>query len=45
MNKYGMGPVPVEEKNGYVPLGTYQNNNLDNFGGGPVQYSKKKFIL
>jgi len=28
-------------KNGYVPLGTYQNNNLENFGGGPVQYSKK----
>ena len=28
-------------KNGYVPLGAYQNNNLNNFGGGPVQYSKQ----
>ena len=28
-------------KNGYVPLGTYQDNNLENFGGGPVQYCKK----
>ena len=28
-------------KNDYVPLGTYQNNNLENFGGGPVQYLKK----
>jgi hypothetical protein len=28
-------------KNDYVPLGTYQNINLENFGGGPVQYFKK----
>jgi hypothetical protein len=28
-------------KNGYVPLGTYEKNNLENFEGGPVQYSKK----
>ena len=28
-------------KNDYVPLGTYQNINLENFGGGPVQYVKK----
>ena len=41
MNTYGRGPVPGEEKNGYVPLGTYQNINLENFGGGPVQYFKK----
>ena len=41
MNKYGRGPVPGKEKNGYVPLRTYQNNNFKNFGGGPVQYFKK----
>ena len=47
MNTYGRGPVPWEgtisrvRKNGYVPLGTYQKNNLENFGGGPVQNSKK----
>ena len=47
MNTYGRGPVPWEgtisrvRKNGYVPLGTYQNINLENFGGGPVQYFKK----
>ena len=28
------------QKNGYVPLGTFQNFNLENFGG-PVQYLKK----
>jgi hypothetical protein len=32
-------------KNDYVPLGTYQNINLENFGGGPVQYLKKSSIL
>ena len=41
MNKYGRGPVPGEEKNGYVPLRTYQNINLENLGGGPFQYFKK----
>ena len=41
MNKYGRGPVQGEEKNGYVPLGTYQNINLDNFFGGPVNTLKK----
>ena len=34
-----------DQKNGYVPLGTYQKNNLENFGGGPVEYSKKNVIL
>jgi hypothetical protein len=28
-------------KNYYVPLGTYQKINLENFGGRPVQYFKK----
>ena len=28
-------------KNDYVPLGTYQNINLENFGGGPVKYFTK----
>ena len=41
MNKYRRGPVQEEEINGYVPLGTYQNNNLENFRGGPVQYFRK----
>ena len=47
MNTYGRGPVPWEgtisrvRKNGYVPLGTYQNINFKNFEGGPVQYFKK----
>jgi hypothetical protein len=40
MNTCGRGPVPGL-KNGYVPHGTYQNINLENFGGGPVQYFKK----
>ena len=39
MNTCGRGPVPGSEN--MVPLGTYQKNNLENFGGGPVQYSKK----
>jgi hypothetical protein len=41
MHTCGRGPVPGSEKNDYVPLGTYQNINLENFGGGPVQYFKK----
>ena len=41
MNKYGRGPVLGEEKNGYVPLGTYPNINLDIFWGGPLQYFNK----
>ena len=41
MNTFmGGEPVQGEEKNGYVPLGTNQNNNLDNVWGGPVHYFK-----
>ena len=32
MNKYGRGLFPGEEKDVYVPLGTYQNINLEIFG-------------
>ena len=42
MNTCGRGPVPGSEKMAMSHLELmYQKNNLENFEGGPVQYSKK----